>query len=75
MIAHRRRRTDPDLARAAEAIATADDGEWRQAVADEMVCAEWTAYKWRTAARDRGFLDGNELTDRAREFLPASDSR
>jgi hypothetical protein len=43
--------------------------------ADKMVCSPWTAYKWRTAARYRGFLDGDELTDHARQILDGSDSR
>ena len=75
-IPRRRRRTDLDLARAAEAIANANDDGWRQAVADKMCCSTWTAYKWRTAARDRGFLNSDdELTDRARKELDKPDPR
>jgi hypothetical protein len=48
-----------------------------QAVADdeELMCSKSTAYRLVRDAREHGFLDGNELTDRAREEFDKPDSR
>ena len=66
----RSRRSDGDVARAADAYAGARQGRKLAAVAHAMPCSVHAPSKWIADARSRGFLARNgELTERGREAL------
>ena len=69
VVPRRPRRSDADVARAAERWAEAPHGQRRRTVADATDYSESNVAKMIRDARDRGFLAGNELTARARQIL------